>query len=323
MKKGLGLRARRTSAPLSVPNQDASGDREQAAEREAPVATNTHSGRPVRELLRTGGRVVLWAFLVVVLVRGLGDIASGPERRPSASPGQGAVPRFPDAEAEAFAVRFARVYLDWEPGRAQRHARTVGSYLASGLRDRVAVEVPRRGPGERVAQATVARSTDLGSGRALITVACSFSDGATRYLTVPVARDRGGGLAVFDLPSLSAPPPAGEAPAAEPQPLSGTEAGAMTDVVRRFLSTYLAGGGPSDLAYFLVPGASVTPMPPGLQVVSLEQVGQAGPATASGVPAVASVRVRDRSSGAVYPLRYRLELVRRDRWYVAALGGGA
>lgn len=65
----------------------------------------------------------------------------------------------------------------------------------------------------------------------------------------------------------------------------------------------------------------MTPMPPGLQLVSLEQVNQSGPAGAAGVPVVALVRVRDRGSGAVYPLRYRLRLVRRDRWYVAALGG--
>jgi hypothetical protein len=35
-----------------------------------------------------------------------------------------------------------------------------------------------------------------------------------------------------------------------------------------------------------------------------------------------SVRARDEQSRATYGLRYRLQLVKRDRWYVAAVTGG-
>jgi hypothetical protein len=33
------------------------------------------------------------------------------------------------------------------------------------------------------------------------------------------------------------------------------------------------------------------------------------------------VRARDRATRSVYPLEYRLDLVRRDRWYVAGVQG--
>lgn len=231
---------------------------------------------------------------------------------------------FPDGEARAFAVRFARAYLRFAPGEAAGHERMVASFLASGLRDRAAVLLPRSGPGEQVAQAAVAREVGLGGSRALITVASTLQDpvGATRYLTVPVARDRTGGLAVFDLPALSAPPPASQVSASEPGPLSGPEAGAISDLVGRFLAAYLAGGDPSALAYFLAPGARVAAMPAALRLASLDQVAQGEGREAAGVGVVASVHVRDERSGAVYPLRYRLTVEWRDRWQVAGVAEG-
>ena len=53
--------------------------------------------------------------------------------------------------------------------------------------------------------AVVAGVERLGDWQALVTVAATASStGATRtrYLVVPVARDAGGGLVVFDLPSF-------------------------------------------------------------------------------------------------------------------------
>jgi hypothetical protein len=185
-------------------------------------------------MLRAGGRVALWAVLALVMVRGVADILAedpAPRAKETASATRG----FPGPEAEAEAVSFARAYLTWAPGHDREHQRAVSVFLASGLRDRAAALLPSRGAGQRVAQAMVAREQDLGGARALITVACSFEGDATRYLTAPVAADRGGGLVVFDLPSLGAPPPHGDVPAAEQRPLSGTQAAAMTDVVRRFI----------------------------------------------------------------------------------------
>ncbi len=189
------------------------------------------------------------------------------------------------------------------------------------LRDRAAVVLPRRGPGQVVAQATVARSQDLGSGRALITVASELAGGRTVYLTVPVARDTQGGLDVFALPALSAPPAAGSAPAFAPAPLTGPDAGEIQGLVQRFLAAYLSGQDSSGLSYLVAPGTSLAGLGGGLALKSLDQVGRLSAAGARMV-VEADVHVRDRATGASYPLAYRLELVRSDRWYVTGVEGG-
>ncbi len=268
---------------------------------------------------------MLWAAVAVIFIRGIGAVLSSPVRpQAPVSSAPAAMTLAADQGAQAFAVGFARVYLSFGPRGQAEWARAVAPFLASGLSDRAAAVLPAKGPGQQVAQATVARVASLGGTRALITVACSFTDPTrpARYLSVPVTRDQGGGLSVFDLPSLSAPQPAGSVAFAEPPPLSGPDASEIQQLVGRFLGAYLSGQDPSGLAYLLAPGASVPPLGGGLALVSLDSVGQDEPPTGASASVDAAVHVRDAASGATYPLRYRLSLVHRDRWYVSAVEGG-
>ena len=52
-------------------------------------------------------------------------------------------------------------------------------------------------------------------------------------------------------------------------------------------------------------------------------VALARPAAGRTREVLATVRARDPQGGAVYALRYRLRLVRGDRWYVAAVNNAA
>lgn len=274
-----------------------------------------HRDRP-RTTLRTAGRVALWAAIAVVLVRGLGAIASDPAGTPAGRNADIAEVGVLDDEARAFAVRFVRAYLD-----PSGDGGTAG-LLADGLSDRAAV-VPSRRPGAGVAWATVARAASLGGSRALLTVAAFTRDGGSRYVTVPVARDRRGGLIVSGLPSFSAPPPRAALDDSDLDPLAGdADADAIGRLTERFVREYVAGASRSALAYLLLPGADVVPLPPGLRVMSIDGLDQETPTTAGRRSVVASVRVREASTGAVYPLAYRLDVARRDRWYVAAVAGG-
>lgn len=279
-------------------------------------------GRGERGLLAPLGRIALWAFVGLVLVRGVGAIlgsGSAADRGPG-GPAQNS--RFPDPEARAFAVRFARAYLTFSPKRPEAYRRAVASYFSDDLSDQAAAVLPPRGPGARIAWATVAREAFLGSSRALITVATASTAGAVRYLSVPVARDRAGGLVVFDLPAFSAPPAKGTASVPESVTLTGPEAQPIEDLAKRFLTAYLQGGDRGALRYFLAPGARVVLMPESLAVVGVDQITRDDPPSRDGLVVVASVRVRDRASGAVLALRYRLSLLRRERWYVRAVAGG-
>jgi hypothetical protein len=251
----------------------------------------------------------LWAFVCLVVARGIGDILA--DSTPSSDRTHMAPAAFPDAEAETFATQFARAYFEGSG---------LHSFLPDDLSDQAGVNPPRRGPGAKVAWAMVAREATLGSSRALITVAVS-AHSTVRYLTVPVARDQAGGLVVLDLPALSPPPRRGAVAAPEPSPLTGQDAGPVGDVASRFLRTYIGGASAGSLAYYLAPGARVSPMPGGLRVLAVEQLDAAqGRAGRRGVRAL--VRVRDEDTGADLLLRYRLEIVKRGRWLVAGVAGG-
>jgi hypothetical protein len=257
---------------------------------------------------------VLWIFIGLVLIRGLGDLLAGGQEQ-AAAPGPSSAAAFPGERERAFAAGFARVYVE------RPSARALGPYLAPALAEQL-------GPGggrsrARVAQAMPAGERALRSGRALITVACQLAGEARRvlYVAVPVARDAAGGLAVFGLPSLVASPPAGEVDAEAAEPIAGGEAAAIRRLAERFLAAYLSGSGGGDLAYLLAPGAAIAPVEGGLRLVELTDVGQLGEASGARRTLIAQAGVRDPAAGVSYPAAYRLQVVRRDRWYVSGVQG--
>jgi Conjugative transposon protein TcpC len=261
---------------------------------------------------RTAARGLLWVCVALVFVRGLADIASGPD---GTRVGSRWTRQALGDEARAFAVAFARSYLTVpQPAELER-------FFADGLRDRASAIVSPHSPGVQVTQATVAREVSLGSSRALFTVAALTSDGHLSYLAVPVAMDGRGGLAVDDLPAFAAPPRRGSVAVQAPAVLSGAEEDAIGGLVRRFLSAYLDGEPDGAFGYLLAPGAQIAPMASGLRLLAVDELAEEQGAAGRRV-VVATVRVRASHARAIYTQRYRLTVVRRDRWYVAAVAGG-
>lgn len=275
--------------------------------------------------LRQVGRAALWACMALIFVRGISDVARG--RGYDAKPPAAVAAAVPaaDDDLRALAISFARAFLSWRPGAAREHARRVAALVAPSARRDVAVQLPRRGPGESVAESTVARIRSLGPGRALVTVACIFDKpaGRVRLLTIPVAQDPRGGIAVEGPPALAPAPPPYDGSAPATHPLTGADASVITDVVRRFMRGYLGGADPVALRYLVAQGAAIAPLRRGYSVVSIKRLSVAGTDAGSRRRLLVDVRVRDRASRAVYGLRYALAVARRDRWYVTAVDGGA
>jgi hypothetical protein len=271
-------------------------------------------GRVPGRVLRGAGRVLLWAAGSNAQSH---NEAAGMKTIASISPAT-------QAEA-AFAVRFSGLYLSWRPKGSATYMSEVDGLLASGLRDQAArVGLPRSGSGETVAMATVARSESLGSGRAIITVACSLSNGQVRYLAVPVAEDANGGLDVFARPALVAPPAAGRAQALSAGALPASEAAQVDNLVHGFLAAYLAGKSGGDLAGWIASGRVIAAMPLGLSLQRLESVGVVGRAHQKRMTVLARARVNDIASRAAYPLAYRLALSKdASGWRVAAVAGAS
>lgn len=274
----------------------------------ASTVSAPHPGRAsFRSLLRGVGRAAIWTALGLLLLRGAlaGSSAQAPvQPSPAASAA--------NQSSAAFAIRFARAYLaDPSPG-------ALAPFLAEGAR--VGTGRPP-GDGEPVAQAEVTDSEKLGAGRAVITVACELRDARTLYLAVPIARTLAGEVAALGAPSMVAAPGVAGADPERPQPLAGSDAGAIEALVEKFLPAYVEGSLPSDLAYLLSPGAQVQPLGGDLDLTSVSGVTQLGFGEGPRREVLAAARLADSASGATYPVVYRLLLVKGTRWYVRAVAG--
>jgi hypothetical protein len=263
--------------------------------------------------------VVLWGVLALLLVRGATDVLSTSKAATPTAQVRAAAAG-PDDEARAFAVEFTRAYLSYSPRHPERYARGLLPFVSPQVTSSVVPRFAHRGSRQVVQNAVVARAVSVGNGRALITVAASVVGRAvtTRYLTVPVARDARGGLVVSDLPAFSAPPARGQVQRLDPAPLAGPDAAAMQDVLTRFLRAFLAGRS-ADLGYFAPAGVRIDALAQPYELTGVDSVQQLGAGGGRRRVVLVNVRARDVASRAVYALRYELRLVRRDRWYVAAV----
>jgi hypothetical protein len=258
--------------------------------------------------------------VALLLVRGASDVLADDKPTATTPTSRAAAASWPDDEARAFAVDFARAYLTYSPRHPRRYARAVVPFVSPDVAGSVVPRFARRDSGQVVESAVVARALAAGDRRALVTVAATVAgrEVSTRYLTVPVARDAAGGLTVYDLPSFSAPPARGRVEPSEVEPVSGPEATKVQDVLRRFFQAFLDGRS-ADLAYFVPPGARIGALLQRYELVRLDAVEQLGEGKGGTRSVLATISARDVGSRAVYALRYRVRLVRRDRWYVAAV----
>jgi Conjugative transposon protein TcpC len=273
------------------------------------------------ELLARVGRLALWAAVAVVLVRGLGDVFAAERKTPAAPVRERTNAVWPDDAARAFAVEFALTYLRVEhegPTAVQRDAlaRLAAPEIADAL-------VPTLGAGAQpqdVWSATAAAVVRLDGAHALITVTARLGGERPRSvrLTIPIARDEHGGLVVDDLPALAPVPDRAHGAPAAGTPILGDERAAITDVLTRFLRAYLAGDR-AGLAYLAPPGARIAATSGGFELLDVGSLGVLGDTTRPDRLVLATAHVRDQVSRASYALRFRVRLVRRDRWYVAAI----
>lgn len=264
--------------------------------------------------LRSVGRVALWAVVVLLLIHGaVSLVGSG---RPSAVPaanGTDSRAAQRSAVVGSFAVRYVRAYL------ADSSPASVAKLTVPGT------PIPQGGSvaagGEAVAQAEASTTRDLGNGRAVVTVWCELTSGRVLYLAVPTIRDGAGGVAALGPPAFVAAPGIGrvESEAERSQPIPGADAEELRELAQRFVSSYLSGAGPGDLKYLTAPQSSIGALG-GFHAVGSVTVRQLGPTRPSARTVVASVRAEG-EGGRVFPLAYRLRLVRRDRWYVSAVEG--
>lgn len=275
----------------------------------------------LRDLLLRLGRALLWLTVAVVLMRGLAGVLESKGTADVPRAARAAAVVWPDEAARAYAVEFAARYLTIDPDAGSTSSAGTAAELAA---PEIAAELSPAADGEtapqQVESATVVTAGRLDERRALITVAARVRSEQPRgvRLTVPVARDERGGLVVNDLPSLApGPSRAGVGPQAGAS-LFGDDRAAIEEVLTRFLRAYVVGDR-SGLAYLVPAGTRVAASPGGFELLDVGSLAALGDTTGRERLVLATVRVRDQASRVTYALRYRIALVRRDRWYVAAI----
>ena len=271
----------------------------------------------VRRVLVVAGRVLLWAAVALVLVRGVLSIAAPnrSSRRPvvATSPAE----QFPKDAALAFAGRFVHDYLSFDAAHADEHRREMAGYLPQGADPMAGWD----GKGNQGVSAVIPVTIDIRSASlAVATVAAQVGGTRWLYLTVPVAVS-GGQLAIPELPSLVSSPAASDASSVD-MSIAHADAGLSSNlrpVVEAFFRAYAAGSG-TDLSYFAPAGAASVSGLNGVvafdSLLDLE-VAEGGAER----EAAAQVRWSDRASGGSITQIYHLGLTQRDgRWYVERVG---
>jgi len=291
-----------------------------AAKRPAGELPRISVMRTPAAMLRRLGRWVLWGFVLVLLLRGAADLFERERPPVAARAAPAAAAAWPDDDARAFAVDFARAYLTYSPQHPDVQVRTLQAFATPDLAASIAPELGDDARRQVVDVVTVARTARIDAGHALVTVAATVSDGSTvtRYLTVPVARDARGGLVVSELPSFTAPPARAEVEPPAVETLTGPDRAAIEDVLERFFTAYLAGDA-GDLEYLVPAGVRLGALGQPHELLGVTAIAAAGPPQGRTRAVLATVRAQDVRTKAVFSLRYRLRLVREDRWYVLAV----
>jgi hypothetical protein len=201
-------------------------------------------------------RVILWAVLIIIGVRGVIAIALG-QTTPSKSPvtpaaSSGPSSQFPASLAEAYALQFTSVYLNFSQATAAQRAQQLAMFLPSGADPQLGWN---RAGVMRLDSEQVAGIDVRDSQHAVVSVLAQVN-GRLMMLGVPIYAANGGMVvssepAWLPAPSHASPPvPAG----ANSDPVA---AAALTTQLPAFFAAY-ASGDSATMARFLAHGASVT-----------------------------------------------------------------
>ncbi len=267
---------------------------------ELPLATRS------AWLVRSAGLVVrlalIWLVVVLTLL-GLLTVLAG-RAAPVTDLHAG---RAPSLAAESFAEAFTRAYLSWDPAHPERHERRVGAYASEALAPGAGLSA-RSGSSQQVTWTAAVQDEVVSNQRRLITVAAETTSGPS-FVSVPVQTDRRGFMAVSGYPAfVGAPPVNTKAPVIdEPQVVDR----ALRTVAGRAIANYLRREG-TNLRADLDRRAVVALPTRRLRIASLDSITWVRRGRVA-------VELRAEEGGATWTLRYELEVVKRDRWYVRSI----
>jgi conjugative transposon protein TcpC len=222
---------------------------EETAERAAPHWRGS-GGR----WLVWASRAVLWAALLIIGYRGVTAIVT-PQKQAApaaAAPAAGTAHGFPVSLAEAYALQFGQVYLNFSPSTAGQRAKQLAAFLPAGSD----AQLGWNGAGALRLQSEEVAGISVQDSRQAVVTLLVRAGGQLMELGVPVYAANGG-LSVSAEPSLLPAPPRTVPPTAQSGPSDPSTAAALGRQLPAFFQAY-ASGDPVTLSRFLASGASIT-----------------------------------------------------------------
>ena len=267
-------------------------------------------------------RGVAWAVLLLIGYRGVVAILSNESGSGQAAPATSAPAAngFPVTLADAYALQFGQVYLNYSPHDAGQRAAQLGAFLPSGSDP----QLGWNGQGTSLLQSEQVAATDVQDAHHAVVTLLARVNGQLMQLGVPVYSSSDG-LVVSSTPAwLPAPPRATLPPAANPGTDSATQA-VLTNQLPAFFQAY-ASGNQVTLGRFLAPGTTLTGLKGAVEYHSITAISVPPGGTTRHIMATVVWSVPARSStgqtakgGAPAQLQmsYALTVVQQNgTWYV-------
>jgi hypothetical protein len=202
------------------------------------------------------GRTLLWLVLIVIAVNGVRAIFVRETQSPAAGPSRAPSPpanHFPTSLAEAFALQFGHVYLNFSQSHAAQRAQQLSAFIPQGTQDD---ELGWNGVGTMELQSEQVAGIDVQDSHHALVRLLALVNNKLMEFSVPVYTSAGS-LAVSGEPALlPAPAQASPPPAATPNTDTAAQDSLQT-LLPSFFQAY-ASGDPAMLNRFLAKGASIS-----------------------------------------------------------------
>jgi Conjugative transposon protein TcpC len=274
-------------------------------------------------------RVVAWAVVLVIGYRGVVAIIDGSRTTTAgAAPSAAHSTGYPQLGAEAYALNFASVYLNFSPGTASRRATELSAYLPSST-TASSNQLGWDGAGTEHLQAEqVASIRVLNAHSAVVNVLAEVNNKMLE-LGVPVYAS-GGAMVVSGEPAILAPPARAVLPSATQVNSDQTAVSALTSQLPPFFRAYASGEG-ITLGRFLATGAHVKGLGGAVSFGSIQTITAPYGGNTRHITVVVNWNIA--SSGAAphappiatspagLQVTYRMTVVRHGTsWYVLSIG---
>ncbi len=202
------------------------------------------------------GRAILWAVLIVVAVNGVRAIFLRATQTPGPASTSAQQPtpssNFPAGLAQAFAVQFGQIYLNFDPAHADQRAQQLAPFIPSGA----AQQFGWNGAGRMQLQSEQVAGINVQDAHSALVSLLVRVNGQLMELSVPIYA-ASGGMVVSGEPALLPPPGPANPPSVQASSPDLTAQNQFQTLLPSFLIAYAASD-TATLARYITKGFSIT-----------------------------------------------------------------